>query len=377
MHSARHRLQHGGSLIADYLVHFPAGDGSGKHAARPGERVAPRREDRLESDRSPSEPLEAAPESKPAVADEPTPPTGADEDADLDPTLDAVADNGGVAAIERQDAVESRAEATALAAAAASAAIDASAGSLVAASHQLRSPLNAIAGFATMLQQNETYKLTPDQCADYADYILQSSNLMLHRIEVLLTTAAFDCDQGVDEPRPVDVAKAVAGLRARLMNDAEIGEIGLHDRTQGDGFIAMVDERATMLALELLIRGAIERSGQGDDIFIRVSHNEAGAVEIAVRDYGAPIDRNAMAEAASEVRARGAGAARMLLTRGGGPAGGVAFADDLMRAQGGAMTLRGRDGEGALIVLTLPAPVENAPVSDQSSATSPSSDAKE
>src|SRR3990167_6809726 len=44
--------------------------------------------------------------------------------------------------------------------------------------HELRTPLNAIIGFTTMLKEGDSYKLTAEQRGNYADYVLQSADLL-------------------------------------------------------------------------------------------------------------------------------------------------------------------------------------------------------
>lgn len=58
--------------------------------------------------------------------------------------------------------------------------------------HELRTPLNAIIGFSTMLKEGETYRLSDEQRDAYADYVLQSADLLLGHINTILEIAALD-----------------------------------------------------------------------------------------------------------------------------------------------------------------------------------------
>ena len=58
--------------------------------------------------------------------------------------------------------------------------------------HELRTPLNAIIGFATMLRSGGDYNLTEEQKDAYAEYILQSADLLLGHINTILEVASLE-----------------------------------------------------------------------------------------------------------------------------------------------------------------------------------------
>ena len=57
--------------------------------------------------------------------------------------------------------------------------------------HELRTPLNAIIGFATMLRDAQEYDFSEDQKTAYAEYILQSGDLLLGHINTLLEAVSY------------------------------------------------------------------------------------------------------------------------------------------------------------------------------------------
>ncbi|NJM36243.1 MAG: hypothetical protein HC850_17855, partial [Rhodomicrobium sp.] len=88
--------------------------------------------------------------------------------------------------------------------------------------HELRTPLNAIIGFATMLRDSETYTLTDEQRRSYADYVLQSADLLLGHINTILETAALDGGSVEMARTEIDFAEALelAASRAAITADA-------------------------------------------------------------------------------------------------------------------------------------------------------------
>lgn len=58
--------------------------------------------------------------------------------------------------------------------------------------HELRTPLNAITGFAGLLRAAEPEALTPDRQNEYLDYILQSAELLLSHLDMLIEVAAAE-----------------------------------------------------------------------------------------------------------------------------------------------------------------------------------------
>ncbi|MEO1015637.1 MAG: HAMP domain-containing sensor histidine kinase [Pseudomonadota bacterium] len=240
----------------------------------------------------------------------------------------------------------------------------AAAASVLAASHRLRTPLNAIVGFATMLRDGDAYKLDSEKRAEYASYILHSADALLRQIGVMNETASLDA--GACEPVcvAIDVVATARDAIAKSATAAQAAQVKLDDKTSAPSVEALGDAAMTAQAFEHLLRAAIERSPAGASALVKVSATEAGGAVFSVRDYGPGLNEDAIKTAARVLADPRQGLGRALRGPGGGVAGAVAMARNLIEAQGGALVVKSREGKGLLAQVELPGVEED----DKSSA---------
>ncbi len=218
--------------------------------------------------------------------------------------------------------------------------------------HELRTPLNAIIGFATMLKEGETYTLTAEQRDSYADYILQSADLLLGHINTLLEAAALDGGALTLEQAGIDCGAALdeAVKRAKIVADAAKVTIEVKsDRARSEGW---GDGVRLAQALDHIIRTAVKFSPEGSRILVRASVEKDGWAEIAVRDRGPGMTEEEIAKALQAFRETHRGLDRSFA----GPGVGLAIAKTFIELQGGRFTIKSKIGEGTLIRVALPTP---------------------
>lgn len=137
--------------------------------------------------------------------------------------------------------------------------------------HELRTPLNAIIGFATMLKDGDTYTLTDEQRRSYAEYVLQSADLLLAHIDTILEVAALDGGAVDIEPEDIDVTQLLADAVQRAAIAADAAGVTLIDKGDNGRVAGRGDAQRLSQALDHLLRMSLRASPEGGRILVRAS----------------------------------------------------------------------------------------------------------
>jgi two-component system cell cycle sensor histidine kinase PleC len=218
--------------------------------------------------------------------------------------------------------------------------------------HELRTPLNAIIGFASMVKDAATYSLTDDQRGAYADYILQSADLLLGHINTLLETAALDGGDVALDPAPIDLTAALEDAVKRAKIAADAAKVALDVKVEAAPASGWGDPVRLAQALDHVIRTAIRFSPQGSRILVRASADKDGWGEIAVRDRGHGLSPAEIDKALTAFSEDHRGLDRSFA----GPGIGLAIAKSFVELQSGRFIVKSRPGEGTLVRIALPPP---------------------
>lgn len=217
--------------------------------------------------------------------------------------------------------------------------------------HELRTPLNAIIGFASMLKESESYRLSAEQRDAYADYILQSADLLLGHIDTLLEAAALDGGELALTPAPIDLAAALDEAVKRAKIAADAAKVKLEVKPAGAA-AGWGDAIRVGQALDHALRTAIKFSPQGASVLVRASTEKDGWAEIAVRDRGPGMEAAAIEKALTAFQETHRGLDRSFA----GPGVGLAIAKTFVELQGGRFSIKSKPGEGTLVRIALPPP---------------------
>jgi signal transduction histidine kinase len=219
--------------------------------------------------------------------------------------------------------------------------------------HELRTPLNAIIGFASMLKDTGSYSLSEEQRGAYADYILQSADLLLSHINTLLEAATLDGGEVTLEPAVIDLSATLADAvkRAKIASDA--AKVDFEIKSDADAAVSgWGDPVRLSQALDHVIRTAIRFSPEGARVLVRASADKDGWGEIAVRDRGAGLGPEEIEKALTAFDEVHRGLDRSFA----GPGVGLAIAKSFIELQGGRFVIKSRPGEGTLVRIALPPP---------------------
>ncbi len=223
-------------------------------------------------------------------------------------------------------------------------------------SYQLRTPLQAIVGFAELLEKQIAGPLNAQQ-QDYAHSLMDAANLLVKLINDMLDLATIEAGQLTLTRRAVDVRimlQAVADL-ARNWADAE----GLAIEVQCQETVGAVsgDERRLKQALFNLIGNAIKFTPPGGRITLAADRGR-DTLNLLVHDTGIGIP----ADAHERVFNRFEKAHQNLRQSGAGL--GLSLVKKLIELHGGHVELDSEVGQGTTVICTLPLDDTGAQVID-------------
>ncbi|HUF59827.1 MAG TPA: ATP-binding protein [Actinomycetota bacterium] len=151
------------------------------------------------------------------------------------------------------------------------------------ASHELRTPMNAILGFGQLLEMSEL----SDRDRERLAHLLRGGRRLLRLINDILDISKV---QGGDlslSLEPVSVPEVVSHAVASIRPAAETAGIDLVVRTSSEEFV-LADRQQLLHVLSELISNGVAFNGPGGDVSISWSHAE-GRMCIRVVDTGSGI----------------------------------------------------------------------------------------
>jgi|GEM_PF-1077089 len=218
--------------------------------------------------------------------------------------------------------------------------------------HELRTPLNAIIGFTTMLRDTGKYDLSDEQRDTYAEYILQSADLLLGHINTVLEVAALESGGVELSDDVVDFGNVLDGAVERARIRAEAAQVRLERRDKGADILGWGDAERTGQALDHLLQTAIKSSAEKGRVLVRADIDDHGWAEVAVRDDGEGMSEAEVEEALDAFTEPHRGLDRSF----SGPGVGYAVAKTFIEMQGGRFAMKSRKGRGTLVCISLPPP---------------------
>jgi signal transduction histidine kinase len=218
-------------------------------------------------------------------------------------------------------------------------------------SHELRSPLNAIYQFVTILFDNIGGELTQEQ-HDYLGIVLRNVKQLQAMIDDLLEVTRVQGGQLAIELQCTSVAEVIAFAVSTLQGAAQAKEIALSVDLGGQLPLVCADPMRVRQIFIILLDNAIKFTPPGGSVRIRTGalteHPNSLVLEIV--DSGCGIDP-AMTE---RIFDRLFQASDPALAGRQGLGLGLYICKELVARQGGHIWARGTPGKGAVLSFTLP-----------------------
>lgn len=215
--------------------------------------------------------------------------------------------------------------------------------------HELKTPLNAIMGFAETMREETFGPLGHEKYREYADHIHAAGGHLTDLIAAILDRAKLDAGRYKLSPAlaaPGPLAKSCAEM---VRSEAEKAGLTLQVDIADDLPETMLDARAVKQILINLLTNAVKFTADGE-IGLRVSEHD-GIIEFAVADTGVGMSQMALArigERFTDMHKNG--------VRGASGTGlGLSLAYALAKLHGGVLNLTSAPGEGTIATLSLPA----------------------
>jgi signal transduction histidine kinase len=216
------------------------------------------------------------------------------------------------------------------------------------ASHELRSPLTSVQGFAELLMM-ERDSLTEKQ-VETVEIILDNCRHLVRLLNDLLDLARSDAGRLTIKPKPTELAPLIDDA-VRLMRGQTdtTGQTLRQDVEQGLPLVEAESDRIRQILVNLLTN-AHEYSPEGASIEVTAKRDGA-EVEVAVKDNGPGIPEDQLAHIFERFTRGDAG----LTQRVGGTGLGLAISKSLVELHGGSLAVDSALGEGSTFRVRLPA----------------------
>jgi cell cycle sensor histidine kinase DivJ len=222
--------------------------------------------------------------------------------------------------------------------------------------HDLKTPLNAILGYAEVMQA-ELMGPMPKPYADYPSIIHESGTDLLLLVDDILDLARSEAGQPRLEPEPVDLTASAESVIRQLTAQASRAGVTLKLKAAGEVW-AEADARAVRQIWQNLISNAIKYSTSGKAVTLE-TRLDNGAAVLSVTDRGAGIAAADLGRL-TEPFAQGTGAKP-------GTGLGLSVVRRFAELHGGALRIESKPGRGTRVLVTLPraseadiAPMEEA-----------------
>jgi PAS domain S-box-containing protein len=216
-------------------------------------------------------------------------------------------------------------------------------------SHEVRTPLHAILGFAEVMMEERFGPIGNDRYKDYVRDIHASARHVMSLANDLLDLAKIEAGKLELEFAPVDanriVRECVSLMQPQAAQERIIVRLSLLERLPP----VMADERALRQILLNLLSNAVKFNEPGGQVIVSTALDEAGAAVIRVRDTGVGMNENEIAAALEPFRQVGDAAQRA-----GGVGLGLPLTKALAEANHADFSIKSRKQQGTLVEVAFP-----------------------
>ena len=211
------------------------------------------------------------------------------------------------------------------------------------AGHEVRTPLNAILGFAEIMLDERFGPLGNERYRDYLGDIRESGTKVLDLVNDLLDLSRMEAGRLALTVTAVDVnrivGESVARLQALASRERVIMRTSLLPRLPP----ALADERSLEQVMSNILSNAVKFNEPGGQVIVSTAVNDAGAVVVRVRDTGVGMSEGEIATVMEPFRQIAT------FKPHGGNGLGLPLTKALVEANQASISIKSRKNEGTLV----------------------------
>lgn len=215
-------------------------------------------------------------------------------------------------------------------------------------SHDLKTPLSSIFGYATMLE-SEQYEWGRGEVSQFGRTIREKADYMNGLIEDLNLTYRLKNHALSMVKEPVPVVEAIRRITADLVNEPDAAGHDIGFEAREEKIVAMVDPKWFSRIIINILTNAIRHTPKGTAVRVEVSLAAPDSFVVRIADNGPGMDEKTLANLFERYY------------RGGhteedtsGTGLGMAIAKQLVIAHGGQIDVKSQPGKGTEVVMTFP-----------------------
>ena len=218
-------------------------------------------------------------------------------------------------------------------------------------SHEIRTPITAIVGYAEILSME-----AGEDLGEFAGYILQNGNRLQETVNSILDFSQLESDKTTLRAERVDLARTASELTSRFQAAAAAKGLALRHKAPSSPVETELDPTALQRIMDNLASNAVKFTQEGE-ITVEVSRTSK-SVCIAVRDTGVGIGEAFLPHLFEAFKQESDGLSRS--HEGSGL--GLAISRRLAESMGGTIKVETCKGEGSTFTACFPAAVPAKPV---------------
>ncbi|MEY9198052.1 cell cycle sensor histidine kinase DivJ [Sinorhizobium fredii] len=220
---------------------------------------------------------------------------------------------------------------------------------LAAVSHELRTPLNAILGFSDVLSGEYFGRLENDRQREYVSLIHRSGTHLLSVVNTMLDVSKIEAGRYELVPEPFRVADAIDTCEAMLSHQAREKGVRLTSRVMRSVDEINADQRAVQQILINLVGNAVKFTEKGGLVTVD-AEVEGVMLKLTVSDTGIGIAEDKLdmlGQPFVQIQ-------NDYTRRYEGTGLGLSLVKGLVELHGGRISIRSSEGEGTVVVVTIP-----------------------
>jgi signal transduction histidine kinase len=218
-------------------------------------------------------------------------------------------------------------------------------------SHDLRTPLNAVAGFAQLLSRDAESSGSPRR-RDWAAQILKASRHLLNMMDETLDLAHIEAGSVKLHIASIELAAMVADCRSLIAGAAQEKRVTLDERLAPDAPVVLADATRVRQVMTNLLSNAVKYNHDGGRITLESRRREDGMVEIAVSDTGLGMTADQLRSLFQPYNRLGRESSGI-----DGTGIGLVITRQLTELMGGELDVQSKAGVGSTFTVRLPADV--------------------